>query len=336
TPVVFNWTGNLAYQESEQVTLPVTPQAVGPHTLDVSTSLPNGGIDEIPGNDAINGTVFDVGGEEVNVVIVTDRWGSETTWTLYASDGVSVLASGGPYTDQLANGAYPQTVETFCLPVSPFVNSFHFLVEDLFEDGMCCQYGPGSWSLTNANGDVLLSDAFYGSGTGPDAAPIPDGAQSPAAVQPSAAYGNGTFLHWIMLPVANGIPGFPTPVPPAIESSECGIFTNNLQSKVYCEAVPGASQYQFQFDDPDAGFNRRITLPRNWVKFGEMVTTPLVPGVHYFVRARADDPNGFPGLIEDDAWGPGCEVGIDPNLVPGCTQLIDDPGPTLSCDQVRT
>ena len=335
TPVVFNWTGNLAYQESEQVTLPVASQLVGPHTLDVSTSLPNGVADEIPGNDAINGTAFDVGGEEVNVVIVTDRWGSETTWTLYAGDGVTVVANGGPYTDQGAAGSYPQAVETFCLPVAFFANTYYFLVEDVFGDGMCCTYGTGSWSLTNAAGGVLLTDVFYGSGTGPDAAPPVTGDQSPDLAPLSPGYGDFLGLHKIMLPVALA-PGLPTPTPPAIESSECGIFTNNLQSKVYCESVSGANEYQFEFNDPDAGFSRRIKVPRNWVKFGEMVSVPLVPGVHYFARARADDPNGIPGLIDDDAWGPGCEVGIDPNLVPGCTQLIDDPGPTLSCDQVRT
>ena len=47
---------------------------------------------------------------------MTDRWGSETTWTLYAGDGVTVVANGGPYRPKGAAGSYPQAVETFCLP----------------------------------------------------------------------------------------------------------------------------------------------------------------------------------------------------------------------------
>ena len=64
-----------------------------------------------------------------------------------------------------------------------------------------------------------------------------------------------------------------------------------------------------------------------------MVTTPLVPGTHYFTRVRADQ--GFAGFF-DDSFGAGCEMGLDPNQVPGCTQLIDDTSlPTHSCNTTK-
>ena len=67
------------------------------------------------------------------------------------------------------------------------------------------------------------------------------------------------------------------------------MFTNNLQNKVYWQAVPGVTTYQAEFCNPDAGFRRAFGLcGRNWVKFSEMVTTPLLPGTHYFARVRAD------------------------------------------------
>jgi hypothetical protein len=64
-----------------------------------------------------------------------------------------------------------------------------------------------------------------------------------------------------------------------------------------------------------------------------MVTSPLQPGTYYFTRVRGDQ--GAPGF-SDDQFGAGCETGIDPNQVPGCTQLIDDIGlPTHSCNTTK-
>jgi len=97
----------------------------------------------------------------------------------------------------------------------------------------------------------------------------------------------------------------------------------------FTTAVAGVLNYQFEFSDPDAGFVRRIGVPRNWVKFSEMVTNPLTPGTVYFARARADQ--GAPGYL-DDHFGTGCEMALDANQVPGCTQLIDNEAlPTNSC-----
>ena len=92
--------------------------------------------------------------------------------------------------------------------------------------------------------------------------------------------------------------------------------------------------YQFEFSDTDAGFLRRIAVPRPWVEFGEMVSSPLLPGVHYFTRVRVDQ--GATGMA-DDRFGGGCEMGIDPVQVPGCTQLIDNPSlSTHSCGATKT
>ena len=56
------------------------------------------------------------------------------------------------------------------------------------------------------------------------------------------------------------------------------------------------TNYQFKFSNPDQGFHRRIVVPRNWVKFSEMVTNPLVPGGG-LLRARPRRPGrtGLPG-----------------------------------------
>ena len=107
-------------------------------------------------------------------------------------------------------------------------------------------------------------------------------------------------------------------------------------SRARCTVLPwpASTSYQFEFSDPDVGFRRRIAVSgRNWVKFSEMITTPLVPGTTYFARSRADQ--GFAGF-SDDSFGAGCEMGLDPSQVPGCTQLIDDISlPTHSCNTTK-
>src|SRR6185503_7001220 len=122
--------------------------------------------------------------------------------------------------------------------------------------------------------------------------------------------------------------------PSAIDAGNCEVFTHSLYDKVFTSTVGGASMYQFNFMNPNAGFHRRIAVPRNWVKFSEMVTNPLVPGVVYFARARADQ--GAPGF-NDDNYGPGCELAMDPSAANPCTQLINNPDlPTYSCGVTRT
>ncbi|MBS1581283.1 MAG: choice-of-anchor J domain-containing protein [Bacteroidetes bacterium] len=299
TPVTYNWSGPaLAFQASTSVTLPAIAATSGVHTLNIRTTLPNGATDEVPANDAKSVTL-NISGESLVVSIRTDANGGQTSWQIYDSFFFTV-AEGGPYT-----GQNNTTINTsVCLPTT-FGNCYSFYVFDSFGDGMCCANGNGYWELRGISGALLLRDRFEAT---------PDGYQSPAAAPQAPGYING---HEFCLPEG----------PSNIMPDECGIFTNTLQSKVYCKSIPGASQYQFEFSNPDAGFRRFIAVPRNWVKFSEMVTVPLIPGVTYFARARVDQ--GAAGLA-DDHFGPGCEMAISTNL--GCTSLIDDIGqPTHSC-----
>src|SRR5690606_34616459 len=112
------------------------------------------------------------------------------------------------------------------------------------------------------DGKVLLGDDFA------------NGSRSPTAIPANASYTQHSFC----LPTG----------PANIAPTECGIFNNALGNKVYANKVIGASNYQFEFSDPDAGFMRRIARPYNYVHFWDMVTNPLIPGVKYFARVRTD------------------------------------------------
>ncbi|MBK6752558.1 MAG: hypothetical protein IPG69_02995 [Flavobacteriales bacterium] len=130
---------------------------------------------------------------------------------------------------------------------------FSFFLFDFLGDGLSqTGNGNGYWRLRTESGADLMRDNFDGT---------VDGIFSPTVSPLSTWYTNG---HPFCLPA-----GPTQPLP-----SECGIFTNNLQNKVYCKAIAGVTNYPFQFLRPDEGYSRQISVPRNWVKFGEVQTFP--------------------------------------------------------------
>lgn len=315
-PVVTNVTfaPALTFGQSQTVALTASITSGGPHTLNVASSNPNGVPDEITSNDTGTGN-FTVDGEAVQIVIVQDRWGSETTWEVYDALEIAPIATGGPYTDLGANGTANQ-VHNLCLPLT-FGNCFTLRVIDAFGDGMCCLYGNGNWQVRAPNGDLLITDVFQGSGT------LAGSSDNGGSISPNA--NNPLYTgHEFCLPKG----------PSDIENAECGVYNNTLNNKVYTTAAAGSGNYQFEFLNPDFGYRRRISVPQRYVKFSQLQTQPLVAGTHYFVRARRDAANdGF----FNDSWGSGCDMGLDPAAIPGCAQLIDDIGaPTHSCGVTKS
>ncbi|MCB9168835.1 MAG: hypothetical protein H6597_03415 [Flavobacteriales bacterium] len=90
--------------------------------------------------------------QSVSVKIVLDRYGSETTWNI-TDAGNNTYASGGPYTDQASNGAYPQSDVVVCLPPGCYT----LTVNDAYGDGICCAYGSGAIWVSETNGPPLCT-----------------------------------------------------------------------------------------------------------------------------------------------------------------------------------
>ncbi len=91
---------------------------------------------------------------ELNKVILeinTDNYPSETTWDIKNQQG-QILYSGGPYYS-------PRSLSTIelCLPTSCFI----FTIYDLYQDGMCCSYGNGSYKI-KFEGNTLISGGQFG------------------------------------------------------------------------------------------------------------------------------------------------------------------------------
>lgn len=100
---------------------------------------------------------------EVNLTLITDNYGSETTWTLTGPSGT--VASGGTYGNNLT------ITESFCLPDG----CYDFTINDSYGDGICCQYGNGSYSLSGSGvsisggqfTSVETTNFCVGGGSGP-------------------------------------------------------------------------------------------------------------------------------------------------------------------------
>ncbi len=235
-------------------------------------------------------------GNRVVVNINSDFIPSETTWQIRTSGG-ALLASGGP------TAPFSFKSDTVCLGAAPISACYSFKLFDSFGDGM---HGLGSWELRTTDGKSILRDQFK------------NGSQSPLPVPASPGYGSS---HTFCLPLG----------PANIAADECGVFNSALGNKVYCNKVTGATQYQFEFSDPDVGFLRRATVNRNYVIYSEMLTNPLVPGVPYFARVRSN----VSGPLASAHWGSGCEMGLGIAETVSCSQLIPAPAYGHSCNETR-
>ncbi|MBK7286460.1 MAG: lamin tail domain-containing protein [Flavobacteriales bacterium] len=235
-------------------------------------------------------------GNSFVVAIHTDANGDQTSWEVLDDLNASV-AYGGPYTGQ--NNTL--VTETVCIGVSPVDACYTFHLYDGYGDGLT---GNGYWQLRTTDGKVFMGDDFA------------NGYDSPSSTPAYPAYGSG---HSFCLP----------PGPAQVANKSCGIFNYTMNSYVYCRDVAGATSYQFEFSDPDAGFIRRIAVNTNKVRFNQMHTSPLTPGVKYFVRVRTNEA----GPLASAHFGTGCEVAMS-STVP-CTELISAPTYGHSCGEER-
>ena len=90
------------------------------------------------------------------VKVSTDAYGSEFTWNIKNSGGTTV-ASGGPYADQQAAGAYPQADVNFTL-----VNNecYTITLTDSYGDGFDSGYGDGSFKVQVNGSDLVVAPAW--------------------------------------------------------------------------------------------------------------------------------------------------------------------------------
>ncbi|MFP7658300.1 MULTISPECIES: M43 family zinc metalloprotease [Chryseobacterium] len=155
----YNWSGNLAQDKYQIITLPMDANVLGGQ-MNINVTSVNGTTDQRASNSNI--TVNYLGAvvrADANVVfnLQLDQYGSETSWTLKNSSGATV-ESGGPYTDS-STGALP-ALKTFNWTLSPD-ECYTLTVNDEFGDGFY-PYG-GYYNIKSLSGTTLLSGSHFAS-----------------------------------------------------------------------------------------------------------------------------------------------------------------------------
>ena len=91
---------------------------------------------------------------EVEVTITFDDYPQETAWTITDDNG-DIVAEGGPF---IGTPDGSTIIKNVCLNGGCYT----FTITDSFGDGMCCDNGPGSYSLfTNELGNFGSGDVFF-------------------------------------------------------------------------------------------------------------------------------------------------------------------------------
>lgn len=113
-----------------------------------------GGGDNPPGGGGDNPPSGGCSDYEVTLSLIMDDFATETSWKIKDANGTT-LHSGGPY-KKGSKGT--KMDETFCLKDGCFT----FEIIDTYGDGMCCQYGRGSYLLKDSKGKTLASGGQFG------------------------------------------------------------------------------------------------------------------------------------------------------------------------------
>ena len=151
-----SYSGNLATYGTAQVTCTAIAGFTG-GTLTVTVTTAS---DANAGNGNTSGVIsnaIQASGATGTVAIVTDAYGSETTWNIKNASG-TVIASGGPYNDLAAAGTTVQTVVNFNM-VSNMCYTFNII--DSYGDGINTTYGAGSYTVKDATNATIASGGNF-------------------------------------------------------------------------------------------------------------------------------------------------------------------------------
>lgn len=145
------WTGNLETYEVADVQFgEFTPTSA---STNVAISVVN--VDDNANNNnsstSITASNQVMPGIAVDLELMTDNYGTETSWKLTTTDGTVVAQNAGTLA---ANTTYNHT---FNLDDQ---TCYVFKVFDAYGDGMCCNYGNGYFHL-NVNGQTIISGGQF-------------------------------------------------------------------------------------------------------------------------------------------------------------------------------
>ncbi len=150
-PDTIFWTGTLATNQFATIVLPVINFGQGAITFSAWVANPNAQADLNVSNDTITAAFssYYASSVDVTLTVITDNWGTETSWEVLSSTG-EIVYSGGGYPNANGGGTYTHTM---CLDSA----CYEFIIYDSYGDGMCCAYGQGSYNIVDEFGNTLVT-----------------------------------------------------------------------------------------------------------------------------------------------------------------------------------
>jgi len=152
SPVSVSWTGNISNGETALLDSPTLALNDGPNTLTATLDSPNGVPDESVNNNSVTKNVTNTLSYEtttVNLTLNTDDYGNETTWEFKDENG-TVIDQGGPYNNNITVNESITVNSDIC---------YSFTIFDNYGDGICCDFGTGSYTLTTDDGSMIFDGA---------------------------------------------------------------------------------------------------------------------------------------------------------------------------------
>ena len=150
-----NWNGNLSTGQTETISLPAFTPVNGTNSIEVSVLNPNGGVDDntLNNNSETEFSTFAGDTYDFKFVLTLDDYGSETTWNIKRLG--TIVYEGGPYEDDLDQ---EQIEVDMCLEEGCYIVTLY----DSYGDGLCCEYGEGSWVVYDDDNNVMVeSDGVF-------------------------------------------------------------------------------------------------------------------------------------------------------------------------------
>ena len=142
------WNGALAQYQTDIINLSGITASGTSHTFFVSTINPNNSADINTQNDSQTTAFSTQYGNKINLKLVTDNYGLETSWKLY--DDSFNLIDGE---DSLASNTLYQ--KNYCLEDG----CYNFIISDTYGDGFCCNYGNGFFTIKKEIGNSILASS---------------------------------------------------------------------------------------------------------------------------------------------------------------------------------
>ncbi|MEE9440177.1 MAG: T9SS type A sorting domain-containing protein [Saprospiraceae bacterium] len=151
-PFVYEYTGNIARDEQELITIPINALIDGENEFNIEILSINNEIDQkIENNKDAVTVIYSSELIEYTMLLTTDDFPEEINWFL--SNG-PLIASGSGY-DQV-NTLY---TNVFCLELD---ECYNFYIQDSAGDGICCDFGEGGYQIINQDGLVEVIGGEFG------------------------------------------------------------------------------------------------------------------------------------------------------------------------------